>query len=78
MATCTSSEGPNTLMEALQRASMSEEHRPLMGVVVEKIQSAKNGLNEAFTSLLTGFEVCNVIFLTAFHMKRCMCIDSSH
>ncbi|XBI54435.1 hypothetical protein VPH35_036465 [Triticum aestivum] len=27
-----------------------------MGVVVEKVQSAKNGLNEAFTSLLTGFE----------------------
>ena len=47
-----------------------EEHRTLMGVVVEKVQSVKSGLNEAFTSLLTGFEVCNVIFLTAFHMKK--------
>ena len=56
---------------------MLEEHRTLMGVVVEKVQSAKNGLNEAFTSLLKGFEVCNVISLTAFHMKRCLCIASS-
>ena len=64
-------------MEALRCASIMEEHRTPMSVVVEKVQSAKNGLNEAFTSLLTGFEVCNVIFLTAFHMERCMCIDSS-
>nr|XP_020146712.1 tropomyosin-2-like [Aegilops tauschii subsp. strangulata] len=27
-----------------------------MGAVVEKVQPAKSGLNEAFTSLLTGFE----------------------
>ena len=46
-----------------------EEHRTLMGVVVEKVQSAKSGLNEAFTSLLTGFEVGDVIFLAAFHKK---------
>nr|XP_020171559.1 uncharacterized protein LOC109757136 [Aegilops tauschii subsp. strangulata] len=43
-------------MEALQHASIMEEHRTLMGVVVGKVQSAKNGLNEAFTSLLIGFE----------------------
>ena len=58
------------LMEALQRASIMEEHCTLMGVLVEKVQSAKSGLNEAFTSLLTGFEVCNVIFLAAFHIKN--------
>ena len=34
-----------------------------MGTVVEKVQSAKSGLNEAFTSLLTGFEVCDVMLL---------------
>ena len=56
-------------MEALQRASMSEEHCTLMGGVVEKVQSTNNGLNEAFTSLLIGFEVCNVISLTTFHMN---------
>ena len=78
MATSTNLEAPNTLMEALQRASIVEEHRTLMGVVVEKVQSAKSGLNEAFTSLLTGFEVCDVILLDAFHMKEiCLYIDSS-
>ena len=51
-ATSSSPEAPNTLMEALQRASIVEEHRTLMGVVVEKVQFAKSGLNEAFTSLL--------------------------
>ena len=53
-------EAPNTLMEALQRPSIVEEHRTLKGVVFEKVQSAKNGLNEAFTSLrLRGME-CNI------------------
>ena len=57
----TNPEAPNTLVEALRRATIVEEHRTLMGVVVEKVQSAKSGLNEAFTSLLAGFEVCNVM-----------------
>ena len=47
--------------EALQHASTMEEHRTLMGAVMEKFQSAKSGLNEVFSSLLTGFEVCDVI-----------------
>jgi hypothetical protein len=51
----------NTLVEALRCAAIVEEHRTLMGVVVEKIQSAKSGLNEAFTSLLTGFKVCDMM-----------------
>ena len=70
METSSNPEAPDTLMEALQRASIVEEHRTLMGVVVEKVQSAKSGLNEAFTSLLTGFKVCDVIFLAIFHMKN--------
>ena len=52
----------NTLMDMLRHASVSEEHRTLMGTVVERILSVKSGLNEAFTGLLRGFEVCNVIF----------------
>ena len=55
-------EVPDTLMGAWQSASISEEHRTLMGTVVGRILSAKSGLNEAFTGLLRGFEVCNVIF----------------
>ena len=56
------SEAPDTLMEALRRASVVAEHRTLMGVVMEEVQSAKSGLNEAFCSLLAGFEVCDVMF----------------
>ena len=63
-------EAPNTLMDVLQSASVLEEHHTMMGTVVEKIQSTKSGLNEAFTSLLTGFEVCDVMSLAAFHMKN--------
>ena len=69
-ATSTYPEAPNPLMDALQHASVVEEHRTLMGTVVERVQSAKSGLNKAFTSLLTGFGVCDVIFLAAFHMKN--------
>ena len=54
-------EAPNALEEALQSASFMAEHRILMGVVMEKVQSAKNGLDEAFCSLLTGFEVCDIM-----------------
>ena len=53
-------------MEALQSASIVEEHRTLMGTVVEKVWSAKNGLNEAYTNLLTGFEVCDVTSIWLF------------
>ena len=50
-----------TLTDMLRRASVSEEHHALMVTVVEKVVSAKSGLNEAFTSLLRGFEVCDVM-----------------
>ena len=66
------SEAPDTLLEALQGASIVEEHRILMGTVVERVQSAKSGLTEACTSLLTGFEVCDIIM-----QKECRSIDSS-
>ena len=59
-------EAPDTLLEVLRSASIVEEHRTLMGMVVERIQSAKSGLTEACTSLLTGFEV-----------RECHIIDSS-
>ena len=52
-------EAPNNLLEALRGASIDEEHRTIMSVVIEKVQSAKNGLTKACASLLTGFEVSN-------------------
>ena len=37
-----------------------DEHRVLMGAVIEKVQSAKSGLKEACNNLLTGFEVSDI------------------
>ena len=62
-------EAPDILTNMLQQASVSEEHRTLMGTVVDKVLSAKSGLNEAFTSLLRGFKVCTVIFLIVFYSQ---------
>ena len=51
-------EAPDNLLEMLNGASIDEEHRTVMSAVIQKVQSAKSGLTEACTSLLTGFEVC--------------------
>ena len=48
---------PVELQDLLKRASISEDHRTLMGDVIERISSAETGLYEAVGSLLTGFEV---------------------
>ena len=51
---------PDNLMEALRGASIMDEHRVLMSAVIKKVQSAKSGLNEACSNLLTGFEVSDI------------------
>ena len=48
---------PDNLLEVLNGASIDEEQRTIMSAVIQKVQSAKSGLTEACTSLLTGFEV---------------------
>ena len=53
-------EASDNLLEVLRGASIEDEHRTLMGTVIEKVRSAKSGLTEACTSLLTGFEVKKV------------------
>ena len=50
-------EAPDNLLEALNGASINEEHRTIMSAVIQKVQFAKSGLTEACASLLTGFEV---------------------
>ena len=60
-ATSVQPEVPDTLLAVLQSASIVEEHRTFMGAVIEKVQSAKSGLTEACTSLLTSFEVSNEV-----------------
>ena len=51
-------EAPDNLLEALNGASIDEEHYTVMSAVIRKVQSAKSGLTKACTSLLIGFEVC--------------------
>ena len=51
-----------------------------MSAVLKKISSATSGLNEAFTSLLRGFEVCSeeyTIFLAVRPALGVLHIDSS-
>ena len=48
---------PVELQDLLKRASISEDHRTLMGRVIERISSVESGFYEAVGSLLTGFEV---------------------
>ena len=53
----------DVLRELVGRAAISEEHRVLMGTVIERISSAGSGLHEAFMSLLTGFEVREMMYI---------------
>ena len=64
-------EAPDRLLEVLRGASIVEEHRTLMSMVIEKVQSAKSGLTETYISLLTGFEVSNIV-VKEYHL-----VDSS-
>ena len=59
----------------LERATISEEHRTLMGTVIERISSAERGLHEAFMSLLTGFEVREMIYICdgTAHFRCALC-----
>ena len=61
-------ETPDMLRDMLRKASVSREQCTLMGTVIEKISSASSGLNEAFMSLLKGFEVCNITFSAMSHL----------
>ena len=62
----------DVLKDLLERATISEEHRTLMGTAIERISFAESGLHEAFMSLLTGFEVREMIyFLIVPHIFRC-------
>ena len=48
---------PVELQDLLKRASISEDHRTLMGNVIERMSSTESRLYEAVGSLLMGFEV---------------------
>ena len=61
-ATSVQPEVTGALLAAMKSASIVDEHRALMGAVIEKIQSAESGLNESYISLMRGFEVCFMRF----------------
>ena len=61
------------LRELVGRAAISEEHRTLMGMVMERISSTESGLHDAFMSLLTGFEVREMIFDSTVYVRYAMC-----
>ena len=67
---------PDKLTGLRRQAPISEEHHTLMGTVIERISSAKSELNEAFTSLLRGFEVRNVTFSNCTINARCTVYSS--
>ena len=48
---------PGELKNLFERASISEDHRALMRMVIGRISSAESGLRNATMSLLAGFEV---------------------
>ena len=56
-------EEPDNLLEALNGASIEEEHRTIMSAVIQKVQLAKSGLTKACSSLLSGFEVRILIYV---------------
>ena len=63
----------DVLRELVGRAAISEEHCMLMSTVMERISSAESGLHEAFMSLLTGFEVCEIICDSTAHVRCALC-----
>ena len=56
-ATSVQEELQSSLSTTLKNVSIIDEHRALMGAVIEKIQSAESDLNESCISLIRGFEV---------------------
>ena len=56
-ATSVQAEVPGGLLTVLRSVSIVDEHRTLMGAVMEKFQSAESGLNESCLGLIKGFEV---------------------
>ena len=63
-------EAPDILTNMLRQASVLEEHRTLIGIVVEKVLSVKSGLNGAFMGLLRGFEVCTRTCSIVFYSQN--------
>ena len=53
----------DVLRDLLEQAAISKEHHTLMGTVIERISSAESGLHEVVMSLLTVFDVCEMMYI---------------
>ena len=56
-ATSVQPELQGSLSTTLKSAFIIDEHRALMGAMIEKIQAAESGLNASYISLTKGLEV---------------------
>ena len=65
----------DALKDLLEQAAISEAHRTLMGMVIERISSAESGLHEAFMSQLKGFEVREIVYVfdVTAHARCVLC-----
>ena len=63
----------DVLRELVGRAAISDDHRVLMNMVMERISSTESGLHEAFMSLLTGFEVRKRMYDSPTHARCALC-----
>ena len=62
-------------MNLLEQAAISETQHALMGTLVERISSTESGLHEAFMSLLKGFEVREIVYVSdsTAHVRCALC-----
>ncbi len=65
----------DVLKDLLGQAAVSEAHRMLMGMVIERISSAESGLHQAFMSVLKGFEVREILYVfdSTAHVRCALC-----
>ena len=65
----------DVLRELVGQEAISDEHRVLMNMVMERISSAKSGLHEALMSLLIGFEVREIVYVfeSTAHVRCALC-----
>ena len=63
----------DVLRELVGQEAISDEHRVLINMVMERISSAKRRLHEAFMSLLTGFEVRKRMYDSPAHARCALC-----
>ena len=55
---------PDALAELVSNSAVIEEHRTLMGAVIQGVRSIHSGLNDVVQGLIIGFVVSQVILFS--------------